>query len=106
VSVAFTQVWIHFFEATSHCVEVIKLAAGTGTIDSKFRFIILASKRARQLQAGAKPRIGSQSKRPTHIAQKEVAAGFIEYTVLAEPGRGEKPRSKRVKSKGVTKKIA
>jgi len=87
-------------------VEVIELAADIDSVDSKFRFIILAAKRARQLHSGAKPRIDSQFKRPTRIAQEEVAAGFIKYDVLAGPERGKKPRSKRVKSKGVTKKIA
>lgn len=86
-------------------VEVIELT-NIGTTDSKFRFIILAAKRARQLQSGAKPSIGSQSKRPTQIAQEEVAAGFVKYDVLAEPQRVEKPSSKPGKSKGVRKKIA
>ena len=53
-----------------------------GNIDSKFRFVILASKRAKQLLKGAKPRIKSKSKNPIRLAQAEVRAGVIEYEIL------------------------
>lgn len=53
-----------------------------GEIDSKFRFIILASKRAKQLLQGAKPRIKSESKNPIRIAQKEVRDGLIDYEII------------------------
>jgi DNA-directed RNA polymerase subunit omega len=51
-------------------------------IESKFRFILVSAKRARQLQAGAKPLIQSQSKKVTRIAQEEVAAGLVPIEVL------------------------
>jgi len=53
-----------------------------GNIDSKFRFVILASKRAKQLLKGAKPRIKTKSKNPIRLAQAEVRAGVIEYEIL------------------------
>ncbi len=53
-----------------------------GEIDSKFRFIILASKRAKQILQGAKPRIKSKSKNPIRIAQKEVRDGLIDYEII------------------------
>lgn len=53
-----------------------------GEVDSKFRFVILASKRAKQLLQGAKPRIKSKSKNPIRIAQKEVRDGFIDYELV------------------------
>ncbi|MGD8536953.1 MAG: DNA-directed RNA polymerase subunit omega [Candidatus Aminicenantes bacterium] len=53
-----------------------------GEIDSKFRFVILAAKRAKQLLQGAKPRIKSKSKNPIRIAQKEVRDGFIDYELI------------------------
>jgi len=46
-------------------------------IDSKFRFILIAAKRARQIQAGAKPLVQSPSPKATKIAQQEVSAGLI-----------------------------
>ena len=43
-----------------------------------FRFVIAASKRARQLQAGARPLISTTSRKPTKIAMEEVRSGAIE----------------------------
>ncbi len=51
-------------------------------VDSKFRFILVAAKRARQLQAGAKSMVQSVSKKPTRIAQHEVEAGLVPYETL------------------------
>lgn len=53
-----------------------------GNIDSKFRFVILASKRAKQLLKGAKARIKTRSKNPIRLAQAEVRSGVIEYEIL------------------------
>ena len=48
-------------------------------MDSKFRFILVAARRARQLQAGAKALIQTQSKKVTRVAQQEVAAGLVPF---------------------------
>ena len=53
-----------------------------GNIDSKYRFIILAAKRAKQLLKGAKPKIQGKSKNPIRIAQTEVRSGLIEYEII------------------------
>jgi DNA-directed RNA polymerase subunit omega len=53
-----------------------------GNIDSKYRFIILAAKRAKQLLKGAKPKIQGKSKNPIRIAQIEVRSGLIEYEII------------------------
>lgn len=53
-----------------------------GDIDSKFRYVILASLRAKQLLKGAKPRIKSKSKNLIRVAQEEVRQGQIEYTII------------------------
>lgn len=53
-----------------------------GKIDSKYRFVVLAAKRAKQLLKGAKPKIESKSKNLIRIAQTEVRSGLIEYDVL------------------------
>ena len=47
-------------------------------VESKYRFVTLASLRAEQLQAGALPRLDSPSKKATVVAQEEVAAGHVE----------------------------
>ena len=48
-------------------------------IDSKFRFITIASLRCGQLQKGAKPRVQSRSKKFTTIAQEEVLTDKVEW---------------------------
>ena len=53
-------------------------------IDSKFRFITVASQRAKQLQNGAKPRVDSRSRKATRVAMQEVLAGAISWELLAE----------------------
>lgn len=53
-----------------------------GNIDSKYRFIILAAKRAKQLLRGAKPKIQGKSKSLIRIAQAEVRAGLIDYEII------------------------
>ncbi len=53
-----------------------------GKIDSKFRFVILASKRAKQLIRGAKTKIRSKSKNPIRIAQVETKEGLVDYEIL------------------------
>lgn len=59
-------------------------------IDSKFRFILVAAKRARQLQAGAKPMVQVQSKRITKVAQQEVESGLVPFeTIVAIAPDGE-----------------
>lgn len=97
-------------------LEVIELTVNLGVIDSKYRFIILAAKRARQLMQGATPKIATTSKRPATIAQAEVAAGLIDYEVLEPtPGRiqtGRKDKkqaaqgAKERKSANLAQKIA
>ncbi len=65
-------------------------------IDSKFRFILVAAKRARQLQAGAKPLIQTSSKKPTRIAQQEVEASLVPFEIvepLAKNGGPKKSKS-------------
>jgi DNA-directed RNA polymerase subunit omega len=52
-------------------------------LDSKFRFILVAAKRARQLQSGSKALIQTPVRKPTRVAQLEVGAGLVpvEYAV-------------------------
>jgi DNA-directed RNA polymerase subunit omega len=61
-------------------------------IDSKFRYILIAAKRARQIQAGARPLVQTPSKKATKIAQQEVSTGLIPYEMVeikSEEGNNE-----------------
>ncbi|OGD11082.1 MAG: hypothetical protein A2Y86_08375 [Candidatus Aminicenantes bacterium RBG_13_62_12] len=53
-----------------------------GNIDSKFRFVHLASKRAKSLLRGAKVKAKAKTKNPIRLAQVEVKEGLIDFRVL------------------------
>ena len=55
-------------------------------VDSKYRLIILAAKRSKQLQRGAQPRIDidPQKHKPTRIALEEVIRGRVGFEVKQE----------------------
>jgi DNA-directed RNA polymerase omega subunit len=53
-----------------------------GDIDSKFRYVILASMRAKQLLRGAKPLIKSKSKNLIRVAQEEVKKGLVDFEIV------------------------
>jgi DNA-directed RNA polymerase subunit omega len=72
----------------------------TANIDSKFRFILIAAKRARQLQGGAKALIHTTSRKPTRIAQEEIRAGAVEWELIPlvipdEPAKEETPKKSK-----------
>jgi DNA-directed RNA polymerase omega subunit len=52
-------------------------------LDSKYRLIIVAAKRSKQLQRGAKPRIDidTQKHKPTRIALEEVIRGKVPFEI-------------------------
>jgi len=52
--------------------------------DSKFRFILVAAERAKQIQNGAPPKIGVKSAKPAFIALREVEQNLIRYEILEE----------------------
>lgn len=49
---------------------------------STYRFIIVAAKRARQLQGGSRPFLPTSSKKPTVIATEEVRRGLVKYDLV------------------------
>ena len=63
-------------------------------IDSNFRYVVMAARRARQLQSGSQPLIDSRSNKACRVAQEEIAAGKVKAAprhvdgpaeVVAEP---------------------
>jgi DNA-directed RNA polymerase subunit omega len=55
---------------------------------STYRYIIVAAKRARQLQAGARSVLPTTSKKPTVTAMEETKRGLVKYE---DPGRDIPP---------------
>jgi DNA-directed RNA polymerase subunit omega len=56
----------------------------TPELDSKYRMIIVAAQRSKQLQRGARPRVelDPQRHKPTRIALEEVQRGKIQFSFV------------------------
>ena len=57
--------------------------------DSNYRFVLVAARRARQLQNGSMPMVASLSTKACRVAQDEIAAGKVHYTQTATVIRAE-----------------
>ncbi len=55
-------------------------------IDSKYRMILLAAQRSKQLQRGANPRVSADAKKtkPTRIALEEIRQKKVHFEILEE----------------------
>lgn len=53
------------------------------SIDSRFRYVLIASKRAEQLIQGSLARTRSRHAKPTRVAMDEVDAGLINWSEAA-----------------------
>ena len=52
-------------------------------VDSKFRYVLLVSKRAEQLIQGAQPKTKPRHAKPTRIAMEEVAQNVVKWQLEA-----------------------
>ena len=53
--------------------------------DSKYRYILVAARRARQLQSGAPALIKTNSRKASRVAQDEIQAGMVKHVVTELP---------------------
>jgi DNA-directed RNA polymerase subunit omega len=53
-------------------------------IPNKFQLVLVAAKRARQLANGAEPMVPWENDKPTVVALREIAEGFIGESILEE----------------------
>lgn len=53
--------------------------------DSNYRYILVAARRARQLQSGAPPVVDTTSRKPCRIAQDEIRAGKVKWVIPETP---------------------
>ncbi len=60
----------------------MKLVEG---FDSNYRYVLVAARRARQIQNGAHPVVDPHSRKPCRIAEEEIQAGKVKWEVPA-PG--------------------
>ena len=64
--------------------------------ESRFVYVIVSSRRARQLQDGARPLIEiPKSHKHTRIAQEELDKGFLEYELPGSKDEEEKEGKRR-----------
>jgi DNA-directed RNA polymerase subunit omega len=60
----------------------MKLVEG---FDSNYRYILVAARRARQLQSGARPMVDTHSRKPCRVAQDEIRAGKVKWYIPEIP---------------------
>jgi DNA-directed RNA polymerase subunit omega len=58
----------------------MKLVEG---FDSNYRYVLVAARRARQIQNGARPAVEPHSRKPCRIAEEEVQAGKVKWEIPA-----------------------
>lgn len=63
----------------------MKLVEG---FDSNYRYVLVAARRARQIQNGARPVVETHSRKPCRIAEEEIQAGMVKWEV---PAAGKTP---------------
>lgn len=56
----------------------MKLVEG---FDSNYRYVLVAARRARQIQNGAQPVVQAHSRKPCRIAEEEIQAGMVKWTI-------------------------
>ncbi len=53
-------------------------------VSNRYLLVVLAAKRARQINRGAAPQVDSRQKKPTSVALEEIAQGKVGYRVKDE----------------------
>jgi DNA-directed RNA polymerase subunit omega len=56
----------------------MKLVEG---FDSNYRYVLVAARRARQIQNGARPVVDPHSRKPCRIAEEEIQAGRVKWEI-------------------------
>ncbi len=51
-------------------------------VDNRFQLVLVAAQRARQLANGAEPCVPRENDKPTVIALREIATGFVTNAIL------------------------
>jgi DNA-directed RNA polymerase subunit omega len=71
-------------DATTNIEEQDEQELETPELDSKYRLILVAAQRSKQLQRGARPRVemDTQRHKPTRIALEEVQRRKVGFSIL------------------------
>jgi DNA-directed RNA polymerase subunit omega len=60
------------------------LEAALNKVSNRYLLVVLAAKRARQLNRGAAARVDTRHKKPTSTSMEEIASAKVEYRVKDE----------------------
>lgn len=63
-------------------------------IDSKFRIVLMAAQRAKELSLGTKPKIETKAKKVTTVAIEEAITNSLEFLTGEEAARAKEEASK------------
>lgn len=79
-------------KTTEETEETVEEVINPPEIDSKYRMIILAAQRSKQLQRGAISRvdIDTRKSKPTRVAMKEIANRKVNFEILDADGKSTK----------------
>jgi len=53
-------------------------------VPNRFELVLIATKRARQVWRGATPMVDEDNDKPTVVALREIAEGFVDASILDE----------------------
>jgi DNA-directed RNA polymerase omega subunit len=68
----------------------------TGVPDSQFAYVVVVSRRARQLMIGARPLVENpRSRKISRIAEEELQMGLLEYSLPDLPDAEEQEARRR-----------
>ena len=70
--------------------------------DSNYRYILVAARRARQLQGGAPPVIETISRKPCRIAQDEIKAGKVKWVIPELPNPATNQAGEPMEGDGIS----
>jgi DNA-directed RNA polymerase omega subunit len=66
--------------------------------ESQFAYVVVVSRRARQLMIGGRPLVDNpRSRKPARIAEEELQQGLLEFEIPAQAGESEDGEGKRRK---------
>ena len=72
------------------------MAVLTGIPESQFAYVVVVSRRARQLMIGGRPLIDNpRSRKTSRIAEEELQLGLLEYSLPEIPDSEEREAKRR-----------
>ena len=65
-------------------------------VANRFELVLVASKRARQIANGSQPFVALENDKPTVVALREIAEGYVTRSILAAEDPRPEPREPQI----------